>query len=387
MLKKKNKTKIVATILYLLPIIFFIVSYFLITTSGEDNFQGAGSLRNGFSIDFIGDANNAFNFNSRITDMYAWPIIDFYDYQFMFGPDTILRLLDVILAVAVFYFSTYIIIGRKPKLIIKDALIFCATFICLIITPFGRPFYHEFSMVHNYVPLALATLLFTIPYLRLIANNPFKKHQILLNILMPLIGLYFGMVATITPVAFLLTLIAYYIIKRKELSRPPLWFFTGIIGAITGFLICWFVGSGVDHYTSAQAINFDYVSVSDIFSSPLVSIPKILKHEIYNFGITLLPLIAIFIICYFFSKPKIKFKNLPITTKNYILVFGLFIIIHLLGASLINAPPRILIPAYLAGIIIIIKVFVPNLKSKLLSSSIIIATAIILIMHIIFLSI
>ena len=149
---KKSQIKILASLLYSLPIIFFLVSYFLITTSGEDIFQGANNFRTGLALNPLGDAINAFNFNSRITDMYAWPVIDYFDYQFAFGPDIIFRLIDVIIASAVFYFATYIILSRKPKLIIKDALIFCAIFSVFIVTPIGRVFYLEFSMIHNYVP-------------------------------------------------------------------------------------------------------------------------------------------------------------------------------------------------------------------------------------------
>jgi len=383
-----NKNTILPIILYLLPILFFIVSFFLITTSGEDNFQGAGNWRNGFEVNPISDAISAFNFNSRITDVYAWPIIDFYDYQYMFGPDTILRLFDVTLAIAVFYFSTYIILDRKPKLITKDALIFCATFVCFIVTPFGRPFYHEFSMVHNYVPLALITLVFLIPYLRLITKNPIKKHHTLLNIIMPLLGVYFGMAATVTPLAFIATAILYCIIKRKKLGYPPIWFFTGIIGTVIGFLICWLAGSGINHYTNPiVAATFDYIPLSDILANPVATFPHLLWHEIYNFGIVFIPLIIIFVICYIFSKPKIKFKNLPTSTKNLILVFTIFIIIHILGTSLIKAAPRLLIPAYLMGIIIIFKVLTPNINSKTLGIGTILTTFSILIIHTSFLCI
>ena len=190
-----NKTKkqiFFSVILYALPILFFIISYFLLTTSGEDIWQGAGRFRTSATLNPFQDAVNAFNFNSRITDMYAWAVIDFFDYQFSFGPDIIFRILYVLMASATFYLATYIILGRKPKLLIKDALVFCATFSLFIFTPFGRPFYHEFSMIHNYVPLALSTLLFSIPYLNLIRNQAPQKHLTLLTIGMLFLGLYFG---------------------------------------------------------------------------------------------------------------------------------------------------------------------------------------------------
>ncbi|MBR5939200.1 hypothetical protein IKZ77_01450, partial [Candidatus Saccharibacteria bacterium] len=221
--------KILPILIYLVPIFFFIISYFLTTTSGEDIHQGANNFRFTTNIDPLNDAASAFNYNSRITDMYAWSVIDFYDYQFRFGPDIIFRLLDIILASAVFCFATYVILNRKPKLTLKDASIFCALFLFLIVTPFGRAFYNEFSMIHNYVPLALITIVFAIPYLKLAQKNSIN-HPILFNALLPIFGLYFGMAATITPLAFLSTVIIYCIINRKKLSRPPIWFYTGIIG-------------------------------------------------------------------------------------------------------------------------------------------------------------
>ena len=384
----KNKSKLLAIAAYCLPVLFFLISYFLLTSSGEDIFQGANSFRTGVALNPIGDAINAFDFNSRITDMYAWSIIDYYDYQFTFGPDTIFRLIDVLLAVVVFYLATYLVLGRKPKLIVKDALLFCLIFFTFIITPFGRSFYHEFSMIHNYVPLALISLIIVIPYLKLLAHQPIS-HQKLLNFLMPFFGLYFGMAATITPLAFLMTIAAYCLIRRKTITRPPLWFFTGIVSTIIGFLICWLAGSGVDHYTNPiTSLAFDYVPISNILSDPLTNIPKILWHEIYNFGIVLLPLLCLLIACLVIRKHSIKFKKLNIElkkliieNKNVILVFSIFIVIHILGASLIKAPFRLLIPAYLAGIIIILRLFSPRINSKFIGSAIIVFTALTLIVH------
>lgn len=376
-----NKSKLFAIFLYLLPVIFFIISYFFITTSGEDIFQGANSFRSNNTLNPIKDALNAFSFNGRVTDMYAWAVIDFYDYQFSFGPDIIFRLIDVVMASSVFYFATYIIQNRRPKLIIKDALIFCATFVTFIITPFGRNFYLEFSMIHNYVPLTLVTIIFSVPFLKLLTGNCSAKHQKLLNIILPFLGLYFGMATTITPLAFFITVVFYCVIRHKNLNRPPLWFFTGLVCLMVGFLISWFAGPGINHYATTQANTFDYVPLSSLLSNPLSAIPKILWHEVYNFGIVLLPLLGLFIICLVFKKTESKLQKLVAKNKNLILVFSIFIVIHLLGASLIKAPFRILIPAYLAGIIIILKIFVPSVNSKLIGIITAIMTLLIVCTH------
>ena len=373
--------------LYALPIIFSIFSVFLITTSGEDNFQGANNFSNGVTINTIQDAKNAFEFNSRITDTYAWTAIDFYDYQFKFGPDTFLRLIDIAMFSTVFYLSTYLILSRKPKLFIKDALIFCTIFTAFIITPFGYTFYREFSMIHNYVPLALVTLLFVIPYIKLLTKQPVTKSlPYLYAFYLLIIGIIFGMSATITPLAFLATVVIYLIVRRKHLTKPPLWFYTGIFGAIVGFLICWLAGSGVDHYTntSATATTFDYIPFSDIFAN----IPKLIFHNLYNFALVFIPLAIVFIPCFIFLKKrktlfsKAHFTHLSPTTINLILVFATFIIIHILGASLIKSPPRLLIPAYLAGLIIVFRLFLPHLKfNTILTFFITTATFMVVVVH------
>ena len=391
MVKRKHLLPI---LLYSLPIVFFIISYFLLTTSGEDIWQGANHLRAGTPPSPINDAITAFNYNSRITDMYAWAVIDFFDYQFSFGPDIIFRLIDVFMASATFYLTTYMIIGHKPRLTLKDSLIYCLTFLVFIITPFGRPFYYEFSMVHNYVPLALTTLLFSIPYINLIRNNSPKKHLILLSIGMTILGIYFGMASAITPLAFLGALILYCIIKRKTLTRPPLWFYTGLIGIVTGYAICWLAGNGVDHYTNpTTAAMFDYVSLDSIFNNPSSSIPKILWHEVYNFGTFLLPLIACYLVGIIYCNKRKQFftlefyKNLPTSTKRVALSLILFIVIHILGATLVKAPPRLLIPAYLSGLIILIHLLMPYFNYKFLIPSVVVFTTITIVIHTAFLSI
>lgn len=379
-----TKQQFLSIILYLLPVVFAFTTAFFITTSCEDNFQGAGNLRNGAEINILTDTTNAFKFNSRITDMYAWSVIDFYDYQFEFGIDIILRVIDIFIIIGVFYLATYLILNRKPKLMIKDAIAFCTIFTAFIITPFGRAFYHEFSMIHNYVPLALITLIFSIPYIKLLTNSPIKTKPALLTIFMAITGILFGMSAVITPIAFIITVILFCIIRRRSIHRPPIWFFSGLLGTIIGFLICWLAGSGVNHYTNpSTALAFDYFSIGEIFNN----IPKLLFHEVYNFGIVLIPLLGVIVACLFFTKnwreifTKKFWKNLPKNTKNLILIFSIFIIFHILGASLVKSPPRLLIPAYLAGLIITFRFFVQFINSKKCAFCVAILTSLVVITH------
>ena len=393
--KNTKKNQILSVLIYCLPIIFFIISYFLITTSCEDIYQGAGRLSNGFELNAINDMKAAFNHSGRIPDMYAWSVIDLFDYQFKFGIDTIFRIIDVIAITGVLLLTTYIILGRKPKLQIKDSLIFCSVFVAIIFSMFGRRLYTEFSMIHNYVFLVLVTLIFSIPYLKLLFKKEIKDKHHLLTILWLPTGIIFGMSTTITPLAFLLTAIIYLIIKRPKLKNLPAWFYTGLIGLIIGFCISFFGGQGMNDYTSgANAIKvFDYISLSDFFQNPIATLPRLFFHAVYNFGILLLPLIIIAIIAMIFSKTfrqvfnKHPLKSLSPNTKTLLLTFSIFIFIHTIATIQIKTQPRILIPAYIAGVIMIFKIFASHIKSRLLNVGVITLAIVAIIAHTVFLSI
>ena len=61
-------------ILYSTPVIFFLISYFLIITSGEDIYQGAST-----PVNIVGDMIAAFRHSVRLADMFAWSVINFFD--------------------------------------------------------------------------------------------------------------------------------------------------------------------------------------------------------------------------------------------------------------------------------------------------------------------
>lgn len=389
----KKRGTVLSLLIYLIPILFFIISYFLITTSGEDIHQGANNLANGQTIDIINDATGAFHHSGRITDMYAWSVIDFYNYQFSFGIDTIFRIVDVLMISGTFYLATYFVLGRRPKLQIKDSLIFCGIFVCIIFTMFGRQLYSEFSMIHNYVPLIFVMLLFSIPYFKLLIKNPIKNKYHLLTIFWPLLGFIFGMSTTVTPLAFLLTIIIYLIIKRPKLNKLGGWFYTGLIGLIIGFCISFFLSSGMNNYANnpTTAAEFDYVSIGDFIENPFSTIPQLLFHLVWNGGMVLIPLFILTIIASIFSKTfrqiftKHPLKKLSPRTKHILLSFSLFIVIHIVGTIQIKSPPRILIPVYLVGVILVFSIFASRIKSKFIGLGIVVFGLVALTIHTVFL--
>ena len=93
------------------------------TVTGEDIFQGA-NIKSGFLEGMV----NAFRYNARLSDMYAWGAIRFFDYQYSFGIDTVFRIIDVILALGIVYLISMLIVGRKLRFELRDALVFKPTF-------------------------------------------------------------------------------------------------------------------------------------------------------------------------------------------------------------------------------------------------------------------
>ena len=393
--QKPKSHKLLSLFLYFLPIFFFLISYFLMTTSGEDIHQGAGSLSNGIEINAIKDASNALSHSGRITDMYAWTVIDLFDYQFQFGIDTIFRLFDAILISGSLFIATYIILGRKPKLQIKDSLVFCSVFVAIVFTLFGRRLYSEFSMIHNYVPLVFITLLFSIPYVKLLQNQSISNKHHLLDILWLPLGFIFGMSTTITPLAFLATAIIYIIIKRQKLSKLPVWFYTGLIGLAIGSCLSFFLSSGMNNYAldPSSVATFDYISITNFLDNPIQTLPRLLFHALYNFAMVLLPLALVALFATIFSKSfhqifiKHPIKPLSPNTKRLLLAFTLFIFIHVFASIQIKSPPRILLPAYLAGVILILRIFTPHIKSFFLGGVIVVLTLSAIIIHTVFLNI
>ena len=79
--------KFLTCLLYGLPVIFFGVCYFLMTVWGEDIIQGQGRHQTSGTISW-----GRSGINSRLSDMYAWTVINFFDFQYGFGVDTVFRL-------------------------------------------------------------------------------------------------------------------------------------------------------------------------------------------------------------------------------------------------------------------------------------------------------
>lgn len=352
MTKKLDIKKIFAAVLYSLPVIFFMVAYFGLTATGEDILQGAGNLSNGNAVDFVGDVSASFNNNGRLTDMYAWGIIDLFDYQFSFGVDTIFRLLDVVMAAGVFYMMAYMVLGRKLKLEIKDAAVFVCGFLAVILTQHGRVLYAGFSVIHNYMMGLFILLGFLLPYTKWLRGGEIHKAWWWG---LPVLGIVFGMSAALTPLAFLVAATIYIIyMKVKEHRKIPVWYFLGIAGVIVGFAVSNIFGPGAGNYAGNELYTaaYDYVGFSEIFSGE--GILKVLMHLVSNFGRVLVPILVFLAVLLVFVKRPLAFAKERLSTVWF---FVLFAVVLVCGSFQVNAPLRILLPAYIMLVVSALTLF------------------------------
>ena len=239
-MKRGVTRKILAGLLFGLTAVFFVVSYFAITTSGEDVYQGAGT-----EPAVLEDMGAAFQHNARIPDMYAWAVINFFDYQYSFGVDTVFRLADVALGVGMLYLMTYVALGRKVRLELKDAVIWALGFLMIFLTPHGRVLYAGFSAIHNYLLIVMITLGFGLWYLKRMRGEEMRWRWWQAG-LMLLAGVVFGLSSNLTPVAFLITFVGVLVIRMvrekkigEVLKRLRVWEILGVVGILIGMAVAY----------------------------------------------------------------------------------------------------------------------------------------------------
>ena len=354
-MSEKTK-KSISFSLYTLPVIFFVVCYFLIVTSGEDIYQGANTAPN-----IVGDAVAAFSHSARLADMFAWAVINFFDYTFSFGIDTIFRIVDVFAAFSIFYMATYMVLQRRPRLELLDSSLFCSLFLLVMLTSNGPTVYSGFSKIHNYLFITFFSFLFLIVVIRNFwKRDKIIKNLFLRNFLVFLLAFLFGLASNISGIVFLISLPLYSLylkltrqgVEAKEFFKN--WGGSAIIGVILSLFLIYVVGPGLSDYetSSAYLVVCDYLPIREIFTDFGTSVVRILKHNVYNFGKFFLPFIVVgggFITVFrkhLFNK-KIKKSIFTLSERNCIVASGIFIVIHLLALSQIFYPTRLMFSIYL----------------------------------------
>ena len=352
--------KILTGALFILPVVFFGVCYFLMTVWGEDIIHGAGT-----TPDVWNDIKGAFMHNSRLSDMYAWTVINFFDFQYSFGVDTIFRLIDVVMAAGIFYLMTSMMLGRRPKWKLEDALLFGLSFLTVMLTPHGYTMYRGFSVIHNYLIIGLSTIGFGLPFVRSYTGEEVPKlYQKWWFALV--IGLVFGMSSNITPVAFLIWFVLMKVWQGwrekawKKVWRLPAWQVWMLAGMVITVAIAYVFGAGVSTYANNPVYTetYDYVAVNEIFTSFGSSLVRIAKHIAVNFGYCfgMVGAMAVILGGLAIVVAKITKKELKIwpkeTASRRVIGANLgFAAVYLLCGSQITLPVRLALPAYLALVV------------------------------------
>lgn len=355
-MKRKLPKQLLHTVavaaLYILPVIFFISVYFLQTVSSEDIYQGAGK-----PVAITQDIAAAFNWNARLGDMYAWPVINFFDYTYQFGIDTIFRLLDVVLAVGIFYLMTFFILGRRPRWQIKDALVFNVSFLAVFLSDFSRSLVSSFSHIHNYLPTTLLPLLFALPFVlalhgKKVLQNRWGKAAAFV------LGVFFALSSNVTPIALIATLaiitgFQYIKAKKKPQFKQFLWSWQlfALVGAVFSFAIMYLVGPGVSSYT--QGYNGSYVALGDVLRLPGEAGIALIGNMVSNIRLVMpIFLMLGFAVLVEFALYK---KRLIRTTTGlkFTGAIALFFLLHTLAVSQVDVSTtmRILLPAYVFAVI------------------------------------
>ena len=360
-MKRGVTKKILAGLLFGLTAAFFVVSYFGITTSGEDVYQGAGT-----EPAVLEDMGAAFQHNARIPDMYAWAVINFFDYQYSFGVDTVFRLVDVMLGMGMLYLMTYVALGRRVRLELKDAVIWALGFLMIFLTPHGRVLYAGFSAIHNYLLIAMITLGFGLWYLRRVHGEGMRWRWWQAG-LMLLAGVVFGLSSNLTPVAFLITFVGALVIRMvrekkigEVLKRLRVWGILGVMGILIGMAVAYIGGPGVSGYIDGgYATEYDYVSLGEVMRQPMESAVELTKHAVSNGVRVVAPMVVVLVV---FAGMRVMRKWpwkkqdrlvwWPVEEKERRALMALvgFVVVHILVATQLSAPLRILLPAYVAGV-------------------------------------
>lgn len=344
--------------LFALPVLFFSIVYFLQVVSSEDIFQGAGR-----PVSIINDAINAFHWSSRLSDMYAWSVINFFDYTFKFGVDTIFRLIDVIFAAGIFYVTSVLVLDRRPRLKIRDALLFGISFLALFLSDYSRSLITSFSQIHNYLLITLLSLLFLLPFARQLRGK-YLSPRPLTKFIMLVLGFLFAFSSNVTPAAFLITagLVIFYdrLVRKRTINFNKIlqsWQIFAVTGMVVAMFVMYVMGPGVSSYT--HGYNGSYVSIESLITAFLANGPALIGNMVHNFqSVTsaLLMMLLVVLVEYVIARKKLITKQQePIAGIRFSVIALLFFIINILDVSQIDVPSskmtRILLPAYICVIV------------------------------------
>lgn len=245
----------------------------------EDLYQRAAHIDDDvFSIWYI-----IYHWLPRTGEIYQRTAIHFMTPQLSLGFDIIFRLLTAAMASGLVFLLTVFVLGRRPRLKIKDALIYLGIFISLLVLGAGEIFTFNFSYAHNYVICALLLVAFSLPYRLKLTKT---KLPGLVGVF--ILGILVGMSSEVVPIALIIIIGALAIFKLKTGSSWRVLWKTyrlqciGVFGLICG-LILYYAGANVGmRVNGGYGEIYDYVSPFGVFKAPVYTIMKIVQHLFYN---------------------------------------------------------------------------------------------------------
>lgn len=344
--KKSNFQKWVCVIGYAMVPVFFIVLYFLMTETYEDIMQGNSEATK--TVPEI--INSIYHYIPRLGEFYQHIAAHFMTAQVSLGPDIVFRLITAMIASGTIYFSTAFVLGRRPKLEYKDVVVYLGILLFSMFSIFSEAFTYRFSYANNYILGLLVAVLFLNLF-----RIKFKGDKWYKLVGATLLGFAFGISTEITPVAFLVLIFGFCVVKiaRKEMTFLELWGkyrlqSFAILGLIIGLAFFYFGGGLGERTGGGYAEVYDYISPMSLFKDPLYAGYGLVHHVWYNvryifFAIPLMS-IYIFVEATIFKKER---KNL-----FWQIFLMLFCVLFVGATSLIavhdDLYPRFMIPVFFA---------------------------------------
>ncbi|MDR3297890.1 MAG: hypothetical protein LBT19_00715 [Candidatus Nomurabacteria bacterium] len=291
-MKKSHKItfeKTIALIIFALIASFFLVEMLMKPISGEDIFQQRHMSSSGWSgtgqtiaitIEVIPRIGQVFH-HLVIWQFHNIPTLGF---------ETIIRLLDAVMAFSIIYIISMMALGgKKLRLRYKDSAAAAVSFIILILSPFTEMFFKGFSNVHNYVPAVFFALLFG--YFWFWKDKLQKRlDRGWFNALFLLFGFLFASATEISSFAFTLTAtmfalwqLIYHKQKIKTILTQSKDYLFGILGIISGFIFIFIIGNSTA--TTIDRANDGYMgssSINSLLSNPIKVLPELTANFIHN---------------------------------------------------------------------------------------------------------
>ena len=146
----------------------------------------------------------------------------------------------------------------------------------------------------------------------------------------------------------------------ESLKRLRIWEILGVVGILIGMAVAYIGGPGVSGYIDGgYATEYDYVSLGEVMRQPMESAVKLTKHVVSNGVRVVAPMVVVLVV---FAMMRIVRKWVwekqdrlvwwPVEEKErrVLMVLVGFVVVHILVAMQLSAPLRILLPAYVAGV-------------------------------------